>query len=73
MGYYAKNRSPFGGIMDLRVTLTIVIVVLILLSGFFSAMETAFSCSNKIKLKSFVALGRKNANPVLQFADEKYD
>lgn len=59
--------------MDLRVTLTIVIVVLILLSGFFSATETAFSCSNKIKLKSFVALGRKNAKPVLQFADEKYD
>jgi len=58
--------------MDL-IGLTIVIVVLILLSGFFSATETAFSCVNKIKLKSFVSLGKKHAKRVLAFADDKYD
>ena len=59
--------------MDVSLSLTIIIVVLILLSGFFSATETAFSCANKIKLKSFLALGKKNAKNVLAFADEKYD
>ena len=57
--------------MDLGV-LT-VIILLIMLSGFFSATETAFSCANKIKLKSFVALGKKRAKKVLKYADEKYD
>ena len=54
-------------------SLSIVIIVLILLSGFFSGTETAFSCANRIKLKSFAALGRKNAKAVCAFADEKYD
>lgn len=54
-------------------SLSIIIVVLILLSGFFSGTETAYSCANKIKLKSMVALGKKNAKAVYQFADEKYD
>ena len=51
----------------------VVIVVLILLSGFFSGTETAFSCANRIKLKSFAALGKRNAKAICQFADEKYD
>ena len=55
------------------VALTIVIVVLILLSAFFSATETAFSCANRIKLKSMAVLGKKNAKAVCKFADEKYD
>lgn len=50
-----------------------VIIVLVLLSGFFSATETAFSCANKIKLKSLVSQGKKNAKAVYKFADEKYD
>ena len=54
-------------------SLTIVIIVLILLSGFFSGTETAFSCANRIKLRSFAALGKRNAKAVCQFADEKYD
>lgn len=49
-----------------------VIIVLILLSGFFSGTETAFSCVNKIKLKTFVSQGKKNAKAVYNFADEKY-
>ena len=53
--------------------LTIIIVVLILLSAFFSGTETAFSCANKIKLKSMVMLGKKNAKAVHKFADENYD
>lgn len=50
-----------------------VIIVLVLLSGFFSATETAFSCANKIKLKTYVTQGKKNAKAVYKFADEKYD
>jgi CBS domain containing-hemolysin-like protein len=53
--------------------LTIVIVVLVLLSGFFSGTETAYSCANKIKLKSMTMLGKKNSKAVLKFADESYD
>ncbi len=53
--------------------LSIVIAVLVLLSGFFSGTETAYSCANKIKLKSMVTLGKKNAKAVYGFADEKYD
>ena len=53
--------------------LTIVIVVLILLSAFFSGTETAFSCANKIKLKSMIGQGKKHAKAVSRFADEDYD
>ncbi len=53
--------------------LTIAIIVLVLLSGFFSGTETAFSCANKIKLKTLVTQGKKNAKAVYNFADEKYD
>ncbi len=54
-------------------SLSIIIAVLILLSGFFSGTETAFSCANKIKLKSFAALGKRNAKAVSDFADKNYD
>ena len=50
-----------------------VIIVLVLLSGFFSGTETAYSCANKIKLKTLVSQGKKNAKAVYQFADDKYD
>ena len=53
--------------------LSIAIAVLVLFSGFFSATETAFSCANKIKLKTLAAQGKKNAKAVYNFADEKYD
>ena len=55
------------------VPLSITIVVLIILSAFFSGTETAYSCANKVKLKSMSALGKKNAKAVCSFADEKYD
>ena len=53
--------------------LIVAIVVLVLLSGFFSGTETAFSCANKIKLKSLVNSGKKNAASVLKYADTHYD
>ncbi len=57
----------------MNLPLTIAIIVLVLLSGFFSGTETAFSCANKIKLKTLVTQGKKNAKAVYDFADEKYD
>ena len=54
-------------------SLCIVIIILILLSGFFSGTETAFSCANSIKIKSYVSQGKKNAKAVYAFAEEKYD
>lgn len=53
--------------------LSIAIAILVLLSGFFSGTETAFSCANKIKLKTLVSQGKKKAKAVYTFADEKYD
>ena len=53
--------------------LFIVMLVLIVLSGFFSATETAYSCANKIKLKTYVTQGKKNAKAVYKYADEDYD
>ena len=56
-----------------HLSLIIAIVILVLLSGFFSGTETAFSCANKIKLKTLVSQGKKNAKAVYNFADESYD
>ena len=53
--------------------LIIAIIVLVLLSGFFSGTETAFSCANTIRLKTYVTQGKKNAKAVHKFADEDYD
>ncbi len=57
----------------MNLPLTIAIIVMVLLSGFFSGTETAFSCANKIKLKTLVTQGKKNAKAVYKFADESYD
>ncbi len=53
--------------------LSIVVLALVALSAFFSSTETAYSCANKIKLKSMITLGKKNAKAVYKFADEGYD
>lgn len=52
--------------------LLIAIIVLLLLSGFFSSMETAYSCANKIKLRSLSSNGNKRAERTLRLA-ENYD
>lgn len=54
------------------VPLLLAIIGLLLLSAFFSSMETAFSCANKVKLRTFSANGNKRADKTLALA-EKYD
>ncbi len=55
------------------VGLFITILVLILFSGFFSSTETAFSCANRIKLRTLASNGNKRAKKTLDLAEEKYD
>ena len=47
----------------------VVIAVLILLSGFFSCVETAFSCANTIRLKALADGGSKRAKNALWITD----
>ena len=53
-------------------TQIIVLVVLILFSGYFSATETAFSALNRIRIKNMASDGNKRAALVLNMA-EKFD
>ncbi|MDE6550812.1 MAG: hemolysin family protein [Clostridia bacterium] len=48
------------------------IVICVILSGFFSAAETAFSCANRIRVKNMVNSGNKRAKGVMWFLD-RYD
>ena len=52
--------------------LIFVMVVLVILSGYFSATETAFSAVNKIKLKTLAEDGNRKAKLVLKLSDN-YD
>ena len=64
----------FGGNMpDGSVQLLITLIFLILFSGYFSATETAFSCANKIKLRTLASNGNKRAKKVLILAEDNYD
>lgn len=58
---------------DGTVPLLIALIVLIFLSAFFSSTETAFSCVNKIKLRSTFANGNKRAGKILKLAEEDFD
>jgi CBS domain containing-hemolysin-like protein len=53
--------------------LLIAIIALIIMSGFFSSTETAYSCASRIKLRTLVANGDKKAKKVLALAEENYD
>ncbi len=53
-------------------TTIIVMVVLVLMSAYFSATETAFSTANKTKLKTLAEKNNKSAKRVLKLLD-KYD
>ncbi|MGN1372843.1 MAG: HlyC/CorC family transporter [Candidatus Coproplasma sp.] len=55
-----------------QVILLIVVIICILLSGYFSATETAFTAVNKIRLKAKADDGDKGAQRVLKLADN-YD
>ena len=58
---------------DGSVPILIALVVLVLLSGFFSSTETAYSCANRIKLRSLATSGNKRAKQVLDLAETNYD
>lgn len=58
--------------MNNNVTMIIVLVILIIMSGFFSATETAFSSLNKIRLKNLANNGNRKANTALELVDN-YD
>lgn len=71
---YKNNLIFFGGNMpDGSVQLLVALIILILFSGFFSATETAFSCANKIKLRTLASNGNKRATKVLVLAEENFD
>lgn len=55
------------------VLLLIAIIALILMSGFFSSTETAYSCASRIKLRTLASAGNKRAKKVLDLAENKYD
>jgi CBS domain containing-hemolysin-like protein len=46
-----------------------ILILMILLSAFFSSTETAFSSANKIKLKNLIQNGHKRAVRTLKYAD----
>lgn len=50
----------------------IIIALLIMMSAFFSCVETAFSCANKIRLKTYADNGNKRAKTALWVCDN-YD
>ena len=50
----------------------IIVIVCVIMSGFFSATETAFSCINRIRIKNMAEKGNKKANLVMKLADN-YD
>lgn len=58
---------------DGTVPLLVAIIVLVIFSAFFSCTETAFSCANRIKLRSLASSGNKRAEKVLVLAEEKFD
>lgn len=58
---------------DGSIPLLVSIIILIILSAFFSATETAFNCANHIKLKTLAGNGNRRARKVLDLAENKYD
>ena len=50
--------DPSHSINDL-LPFIIALVVLVLLSAFFSSTETAYSCANRIKLRALASSGNK--------------
>ena len=55
--------------MNTNITYAIVIVVLLMISAFFSCVETAFSCANTIRLKNLKNSGIKKARHALWVCD----
>ncbi len=55
--------------MDITVTYSIIIAVLILISAFCSCSETVYSCSSTIRLKRWADEGNKRAKRALKIAE----
>ena len=51
----------------------VALVILVILSAFFSSTETAFSCASRIQLRTMATQGNNRANKVLELAENKYD
>lgn len=54
------------------IIMLVVLLFLVLMSGYFSSTETAFSCINRIRLKNMAAAGNRRAKLVLRLAED-YD
>ncbi|MCR5613757.1 hemolysin family protein [Treponema sp.] len=54
-------------------SLLISLAILVILSGFFSATETAYSCASRIKLRTLFTNGNKRAGKVLALAEKHFD
>ena len=54
------------------ISLIIVIIVLVIMSGYFSATETSFMLLNRIRLKNMASNGDKRVGLVLKLSEE-YD
>ena len=67
------DPDPANSISQFPVWLLVAILVLVLLSGFFSSTETAYSCASRIKLRTLVSNGSKRAKKVLDLAENNYD
>lgn len=55
--------------MDINFVYGIIIAICVVLSAFFSCTETAFSCANRIRLKSYADSGDKKAVTALWVTD----
>ena len=62
-----------GGTQPFPIGLLLAIIALILLSGFFSSTETAYSCASRIKLRTLATNGNRRAKKVLALAETNYD
>ena len=58
--------------MGSTTVMLIIIIACVILSGFFSATETAFSSINRVRLKNQAEKGDKRAEQVLRLAED-YD
>lgn len=58
---------------DGSVPLLVAIIVLVLFSALFSSMETAYSCANRVKLRSLASSGNARAKKVLLLAEDNFD
>ncbi len=68
-----SNLLTNGYVNPFPTGLLIAIIALVLLSGFFSSTETAYSCASRIKLRSLSTNGNKKAQKVLDLAEKNYD